>query len=204
MDKEETMPYQLTRESPQEFVQAFNRLASTKGTPIDDVKQDGYFETLGELPIRAVQEAARELQREDSPFLPDAGTWFRLADNFAAKMLDDDAHHLAGQLPPYKAQEDEIARTRTARDMFVRQYEALVGRTLPKTHPWKQQEIRIPTYHCPECRDIGWVEQAGTMDDFQSTGEGVYRLGRCTCFTTNPVLEAKRTHHSARVSTRKR
>tara|TARA_R100001086_G_scaffold29159_2_gene13380 strand:+ start:2696 stop:3286 length:591 start_codon:yes stop_codon:yes gene_type:complete len=192
----------LTQDAPTDFLQAFNRLASTKGTLIDDTKHESYFETLGPLPIQAVVEAARQLQREDGPYLPAAGTWFRVADDLAADMLTKAATHAA--LLPRRVDEEEADEIRVARDQFVRQYEKLVGRTLPDTHRWKQEEIRVPSYACLTCLDTGWVEVAGTVADFRQAGEPVQRLSRCTCFATNATLEARRQHSTPTVTTRSR
>jgi sulfur transfer complex TusBCD TusB component (DsrH family) len=81
----------LTRDQPKQFSQAFNRLASTKGGSVDEVKMEGYFETLGDLPIDSVCTAASEFQKEATPFLPDAGTWYRRADDLAARQLEQHA-----------------------------------------------------------------------------------------------------------------
>ena len=69
----------MTKDAPEQFVQAFNALAATKGSAVDDVKQESYFQTLGPLPIDSVVEAAQDLQREPGAYLPDAGTWYRRA-----------------------------------------------------------------------------------------------------------------------------
>lgn len=81
----------LTRDQPKQFSQAFNRLASTKGGAVDEIKMEGYFETLGDLPIDSVCTAAGEFQKEATPFLPDAGTWYRRADDLAARQLEQHA-----------------------------------------------------------------------------------------------------------------
>jgi hypothetical protein len=188
----------LTRDDPKQFLQAFNKLAATKGSVIDDVKQESYFETLGDLPIEAVAEAAQDLQREAGSFLPDAGTWYRMADDIACARLDAESKQTVQELTGAVDQEsEELERTRQARDSFVRQYEATVKRTLPPTHPWKQKEILLPTYSCLECRDTGWVNRPGTIQDFRQAGETVLRAERCSCFLTNPVLEARRSHVTA-------
>jgi len=188
--------YVLTKDAPKEFLQAFNQLAATKGSAIDDLKHESYFTTLGLLPIDSVRAAAEILQREAGPFLPDAGTWYRHADDLAAAQLDADATDAVLQLRGGVAPEDdERTRTLAARAVFVAQYEVHTGRTLPETHLWKRPDIRLPTYGCLTCRDTGWVEKAVTQTDFD---RDVLRATRCQCFYTNPVLEEQRAHTSAR------
>tara|TARA_R100000963_G_C4596093_1_gene71477 strand:+ start:88 stop:687 length:600 start_codon:yes stop_codon:yes gene_type:complete len=194
------MTYLLTRNAPKQFLQAFNKLASTKGSSVDDVKYEGYFETLSDLPIESVIEAGKELQKDPSPFLPDAGTWYRRADHLAWAHVEAQSSRDVKQLTaPRAAEEEEITQTRAARDKFVSAYEALAGRTLSATHPWKQDAITIPTFHCVSCQDTGFVDGLGTPDDLRMPYP-VKRVRRCQCFLTNPVLEASRAHHRARVA----
>tara|TARA_R110000824_G_scaffold282521_3_gene470784 strand:+ start:3986 stop:4585 length:600 start_codon:yes stop_codon:yes gene_type:complete len=194
------MTYPLTRDAPDQFIQAFNKLASTKGSSVDDVKYEGYFETLSDLPIESVIEAGKELQKDPSPFLPDAGTWYRRADHLAWAHVEAQSSRDVKQLTaPRAAEEAEITKTRAARDKFVSAYETLAGRTLSATHPWKQDAVTIPTFYCVSCQDTGFVDGQGTPDDLLMPYT-VERVKRCACFMTNPVLEATRSHHRARIA----
>jgi hypothetical protein len=194
--------YVLTKDAPEAFLQAFNQLAATKGSAIDDIKHESYFTTLGLLPIDSVRAAAEILQREAGPFLPDAGTWYRHADDLAAAQLDTDAKDavllLRGAVVP---ESSEVGRTRAARDAFVAQYEHYTERTLPETHPWKQPDIRLPAYGCLTCHDTGWTEKATTQTDYE---QDVKRASRCACFHTNPVLEERRARSVARTARTRR
>jgi hypothetical protein len=182
------MTYPLTRDAPEQFLQAFNALAATKGGLVDDIKQEAFYQTLSDLPISAVVEAAQALQREEGTYLQDAGTWYRRADQIACARLKDDATRaLPASVAP---DEDERTRTRAARDKFVKHYESYVGRTLPDTHPWKSDDIWLPTYSCLTCHDTGWQDHPGLTKQ----GDPILRVGRCACFLTNPVLEARRGH----------
>ena len=55
------MTHRYTSGEPQRFLQAFNNLAVSKSGEHDEAEYESYFELLGELPIDAVEQAAREL-----------------------------------------------------------------------------------------------------------------------------------------------
>ena len=171
-----------TEQAPERFVRAFNPLAATKGTPVDDVKQEAYFSVLQGLPIDAVEEAGETLQREPGPFLPDPGTWFTKADLIAAEQLERATVSTVRQLTAGRdAEDDEMARTLAARDRFLETFERVTGRVLPPDHPMRTRTPKLPTYGCLQCQDLGWV---------QETGGDRYR--HCLCFDHNPVLERHR------------
>ena len=177
--------YTLTSDASTRFITAFNFLASTKNTQIDDLKQEGYFKRLSDLPIDAVEEVAYELAKEPSPYLPDAGTWYSRADSLAARQLEHDRKRDVRQLSSGRHPEhDEIERTKIARDKFVAQMEQLTGRILPDDHPMKTRTPTIPTFSCVTCNDIGWVSRVDA--------EGVERAQHCVCWDRNPVLLRKR------------
>ena len=91
--------YRLTEDEPKRFLQAFNTLAASKSGETDVVKYEVYFQGLSDLPIEAVEQAARTLQKEPGAFLPDAGTWYRLADKLAAEMVEKAAQQDVLSLP---------------------------------------------------------------------------------------------------------
>ena len=186
------MTFTYASEEPERFLRAFNNLAVSKSGEADELKFESYFEELGPLPIEAVEEAARELKRTPGAFMPDLGTWFRLADDIAAKQVESVAQ---AQLPSSRhAEDDEVERIRTARAKFITQMETLTGRTIPADHPLRTSTPRIPTFACATCRDIGWIDHEE---------DGVLRARHCQCWNHNPILEQKRAHLRA-TTTRRR
>ena len=109
-----------------------------------------YWETLRELPLSAVDQAARRLRHEY--VFPVAGRWFALADRIAA---DEASSPLAVGMEP---ETSEGERIREARAGFVREYRALLGDdTL--LQGVLDAPIRVPRPpHCERCTDTGWVD----------------------------------------------
>ena len=178
------MEFNYTADEPERFMQAFNRLAASKSGDHDAFQAEVYFKSgLNELPIEAVERAARELQQTPGAFFPDPGTWFRLADKIAAEMAERGAQKDIQALPPSAVvEESEITRTRLARDDFVNRMEQLTGHILPADHPLRSDHIELPIYGCSVCRDIGWVKERETSD----------RVRHCVCWNSNPVIEQRR------------
>ena len=175
------MTYLYASEEPERFLRAFNNLAVSKSGEHDEVEYESYFELLGELPIDAVEQAARELKRTPGAFMPDAGTWFRVADNIAAESLVENTNTDIRQLyAPRDAEGDEVERIKVARAKFVAQMEKLTGRTLSADHAMKVSTPKVPTYACSTCRDLGWVETENR------------RYQHCQCWSHNPVLKKER------------
>ena len=165
-----------TRDAPERFLAAFNALAATKGSQTDDLHHESYFEVLGDLPVEFVEITAHELQRTPSPYLPDAGTWYRLADERAAAALTVERPALPGSRD---AEAEELARLRVARDTFLSTLERVCGRTIPADHPLRVDPPRVPTYSCVSCQDLGWVREGN-------------RVRHCLCWSYNPILERHR------------
>jgi hypothetical protein len=171
-----------TEQAPDRFIRAFSALAATKGTPVDDVKQEAFFSVLKGLPIEAVEESGEALQREPGPFLPDPGTWFTKADLIAAEQLERATVPTGRQLTAGRdAEDDEMARTLAARNRFLQTFEQVTGRVFPPDHPMRTRTPKLPTYGCLHCEDLGWVQE--------SDGD---RYRRCHCFHYNPVLKRRR------------
>jgi len=172
--------YRLTADEPKRFLQAFNTLAASKSGETDVVKYEVYFQGLHDLPIEAVEQSARTLQKEPGAFLPDAGTWYRLADKLAAEMVEKAVEEDVRSLPPApRVATDERERLIAARDDFVARMETLTGRTIPADHPMKSRDIQLPMYGCPVCKDVGWVREGDTST----------RVRHCVCWDRNPVLQ---------------
>lgn len=174
-----------TRDHPERFARAFNKLAATKGMPVDEIKITSYYETCADLPIEAIETACSNLQREASKFLPDAGTLYRTADTIACESLEKQTTSEARQLTSgVDIEEGIIADTIRARDKFITGMEQLTGRRLPDDHPMRTKRPRIPTFACNLCQDQGFVP---------AQRDGVYvRYQRCHCSNYNPVLERQR------------
>jgi len=170
-----------TRDEPTRFLAAFNSLAATKGSQTDDLHHESYFTVLGDLPIDAVEQAAQDLSRAASPFLPDAGSWYRHADALAANALSVASRAIPVSLA---VEQDEVERIRAARDAFIEKLEWLCDRTLPDDSPLKTDAPRVPTFSCATCQDVGWVREAGPNPHG--------RMRHCICWTHNSTLESGR------------
>ena len=195
----------LTRETPKRFIVAFTSLAATKNSGADDLKHEAYFDTLGELPIVWVEEGAKRLREEASSFMPDAGTWFRLSDALAAtaweKATASEANQLTGG---QEVERGEEAATRRARSAFLDKLEA-VGqqRGFPVNRAvWDAYPVRLPTYACAVCNDLGWIPHPCTQTEAERAGYQFDRYGHCRCWDTNPVLRQKR-HESGTFARRR-
>ena len=182
-----------TRDHPERFAQAFNKLAATKGMPVDEIKITSYYETCADLPIEAIETACSTLQREASKFLPDAGTLYRTADTIACESLEKQTTSEARQLTSgVDIEEGIIADTIRARDKFLADMEQLTGIRLPDDHPMRTTRPRIPTFACNLCEDQGFVP---------AQRQGPYvRYKRCLCFDENPVFEQQRARAKLRKS----
>jgi len=166
------------------FATAFNFLAATKNTPVDGVKLTAYYKELGQIPIAALEEAAHDLGGEPSPYLPDAGTWKARAEQLATdrltRELSQEVQHLTAGREPER---DEAERIIAARNRFFDTYARVTGRAIAPDHPLRTQQPVIPTFGCQMCRDFAWIEDIITT-----------RHRRCQCWSTNPVLQARRAH----------
>lgn len=175
----------LVSEAPERFLQAFNGLAATKSGMSDDVKQEVYWETLSDLPIQSVEEAARQLRRDPGAFLPDAGRWYRLADEIAVHALTADTDTVVKEITDGReTSQGEEQRIWAARRLFIVALEALTEKTVAADSPFRTEAPKIPVYACLTCHDVGWVDD----------GTGANRWERCLCSATNPVLEQHRAH----------
>jgi len=202
------MDYKLTRDEPKRFTAAFNFLSTSKNAKHDDVKLEASFLTLGDLPIDAVEIAARTLSRESNSFMPDDGTWYETADNIAAETLVKHTEN-ARYLTAPKIEEEEKSKTLTARKAFVKLYESFAKKSLPWTHNWKSSDVQVMTFHCSACSDSGWLNGECVTDNLcpscRQKKQRMYSHGyvyRCRCWETNPLLEARRA--SAKLSYRRK
>jgi hypothetical protein len=202
------MTYRLTRDEPKRFTAAFNFLSTSKNAKHDDVKLEASFLTLGDLPIEAVELAARTLSKESNSFMVDDGTWYETADNIAAETLVRNTEK-ARYLTAPKIEQEEKSETLKARKAFVELFEKFAGKTLSISHPWKSDQVNLMTFHCVSCSDIGWRNSECTTDNLcklcRTSKQHLYDHGyvfRCTCWMTNPLLEARRA--SAKLSYRRK
>lgn len=70
------------------FAQCFNRLAVALRLPTKDIDRaqiEIYFEALADLPLWAVVEAARHLERHGGSFFPTAAVWHQAAEDLIAQ-----------------------------------------------------------------------------------------------------------------------
>jgi hypothetical protein len=177
-----------TGDCPKRFLQAFNRLVASKNSTADDVKQETFWEDLLALPIEAVERAAEQLRHGASPYLPSSGEWRTLATTLARRLHADAAEQEVRLLTaPHTVPEDEEEEIRQARGTFLDQIEAM-GITVDRA-AWERLPIKIPTYACPRCQDIGWVSTTippGWPKTYNPP------VTHCECFETNPVLQRQR------------
>ena len=191
--------YRLTQDEPQRFTTAFNFLSASKNAKCDDVKLEASFVVLGELPIESGEAAAKVLAKEANSFMPDDGSWFEVADTHASEALLKDVNEVRQITPGRDIEQGELAATKLARDEFVRKYEALCGKRLPSTHPWKADITGIRTVHCVQCSDVGWKSFRCTRSNqclaCQNKRRYLYAheyVDKCVCFENNPALTAAR------------
>ena len=195
------MGYRFTRDEDDRFHQAYAFLCASKHATFKDTEFEATRMTLGDLPIEAVEEAAKNLAKEPGEWMPSAGDWYRLADGIALKALTEASSSSVGQLTASRHLENEEEQaTRLSRDAFVSQYEDLSGQTLPADHVWKLQDVRVSGYGCATGQDTGWQTHPCTKSAPCRTCQArrfFYPhdyVDRCRCFQTNPVLQAARAH----------
>jgi hypothetical protein len=194
----------LTKDTPERFIQAFNALAATKNVGVDDVKHEAYFDTLGELPIDWVVEAAKQLRESPSSFMPDAGSWYSLADELAFKSWEADTASAAEEVSaPRDPAHDEEQRTREARKAFLDQMEEKGLLDAPRRAAWERRPVKIPRFGCAVCRDVGWVPTRCTAPEADRAGYWYDTYGHCACWESNPVLQERRLREAAWVRQRK-
>jgi hypothetical protein len=191
----------LARNHEEEWLQCFDQYAVGKHTKVDDNKIEAFWEELKDLPMTAVVQACQELKRTPGPFITDPGTWFRIADDIAAKMLRDAAEETAKySTSPAILEHEERERIREARDAYVVKLEGFLGRPLSPTNVLKRKEIQLPRgYACLTCHDTGWAEVDASMEELRLYGPqgGQTKVKRCHCFYTNPTLLAERSRYEA-------
>jgi hypothetical protein len=191
----------LTRNHEEEWLQCFDQYAVGKHTKVDDNKIEAFWEELKDLPMTAVVQACQELKRTPGPFITDPGTWFRIADDIAAKMLRDAAEETANTTTaPAHVEHEEQERIREARDAYVVKLEGFLGHPLSPTNVLKRKEIQLPRgYACLTCHDTGWAEVDASMEELRLYGPqgGQTTVKRCHCFYTNPTLLAERSRYEA-------
>jgi hypothetical protein len=169
----------LTRDEPERFAAALNMLAAATHTTIDDPHYDAQWVVLQDLPIAAVEEAARVLLTRDSPFLPSAGQWFSRALALA------DAQWAEGmRLPTPTTQQvegDAAEGLTSAKDAFFTQLSTFIGQERAAQLK-AQTRQEVPTYLCATCADTGWADAPPDPRDRQLVGYVATRIRRCQCW----------------------
>jgi hypothetical protein len=203
------MEYRLTRDEDDRFHRAYAFVAASKHLTPKDTEFEAAREILGDLPIDAVEEAAKTLAQEAGAWMPSGGDWYEVADNLAVTSLVASRSSEVAQLTAGRHLEnEEQAATRKARDAFVSTYEALSGRRLPAEHLWKSDTPEVAAYACPHCEDTGWQRHECVAADLCTVCRAKRHLydhdyaDRCVCFATNPVLQAARAHTQQRERTK--
>lgn len=178
-----------TTDCPKRFLQAFNRLVASKNSTADDVKQETFWEDLLDLPIEAVERAAEQLRHGASPYLPSSGEWRTLATTLARRMQADASEQEVRLLTaPREVQHQEEEKIRQARGIFLDRMEAM-GLSIDRAL-WERRPIQVPTYACPHCQDLGWVQVKGAAPPTRYAYNPP--VTHCECFETNPVLQRQR------------
>jgi hypothetical protein len=170
----------LTRDEPERFAAALNILAAATTTTIDDPHYDARWEILKDLPIEAVEQAARDLLKRDTPFLPSAGQWF----SRALSLADDswsDAMALPAPATPQQVEGAEEQRLTTAKDAFFANLATFIG-TERANRIKANTRDEVLTYQCATCADSGWVPGDPQPQDLRRVGYAPVRLRRCLCW----------------------
>jgi hypothetical protein len=189
------LKWQSVKKHPELFSKIFARLAASKSQELDAVKIKIYHQTLGELPLIGVKQAAETLAKRPGGWLPAAGDWFELAVTLSDELW---ASRIQPQLPPASkpaSEEDaELATLQAAKAKFLETVAHLrdfTGRriTTPETVATLGNALKtadtVPVYSCTRCRDRGWVRTNEHLGQ-QWTVTG------CACRATNPVLNKHR------------
>lgn len=188
----------MTAADKPRFVQCFTALAVAlrlHDAEIDEFQQGVYFNVLADLPIDAIEASVPVLQRSAGSFFPTTAEWYRVADDMAAEQLIAAGDGAVPALPP--AGDDELYRTRRARDRMVEAFRAW-GWTKPADR-FAQLRIRVPRPHwCATCQDAGWKTKTCPDDgvcgrpdcDEPEAGSHTYAK-RCGCASQNPVIAAR-------------
>ena len=188
------LKWHATRDHRDIFAKIFARLAATRSQAVDEVKVRTYWQTLGDLPLIGVKEAAAELAKKPGGGFPSAGDWFTLAVERSDQLW---ASRIQPQLPPASKpaseEDDELATLRAAKAKFLETVANLrdfTGRriTTPETVAKLDKALKadtVPVYACTRCRDRGWVRTNEHLGQ-QWTVTG------CACRATNPVLNKHR------------
>jgi|TARA_R110002020_G_scaffold55103_12_gene153174 hypothetical protein len=179
----------LTRNHPRRFGRALVTLILSKKDSLDEAEQDVWHEQLSDLPIDAVEDAAKKFAKQDERFLPSVGEWYALADRIAAaRLADDDIVALPPAVTPEREAEGRIRR---ARDTFLTQWGARTGTPIGDDHPLKTAPITVPTYSCTICHDTGWVENKNIAASVEF-GYDVLQASHCVCWDHNATLQRYR------------
>ena len=181
------LPYpKLTKDEPERFAACLNKLAAATTTTIDDAHYEAFWDTLKDLPIGAVEEAAQRLLRRDSAFLPSAGQWFTHADTIALAQWEE-------TLAPEPPSPPQLEGDTPAKDAFFAQLGTFIGPDRAERMKRRMRTERL-TYACPDCHDTGWVRGAPEPGDTLP----VDRVRLCPCSPHNPVLERQRVARARR------
>jgi hypothetical protein len=187
----------LTRDADVRFASSFNRLMKTKNANLDEYSMEAYSNTLHDLPIQAVEEAAFKLAKQPNSFMPDAGEWYQLADNIAHENLVRELNQ-PKQLsaPPDVGIED---KRRKARAKFLLVMREKFGSEVANRYRRIIPNGPMPLFHCSQCQDTGWREYDCTKkDQCDNCKQRQFHLydhkwvEHCVCWNTNPRLERQR------------
>ena len=188
------LKWEATRDHRDIFAKIFARLAATRSQAVDEVKVRTYWQTLGDLPLIGVKEAAVELAKKPGGWFPSAGDWFTLAVERSDQLW---ASRIQPQLPPASKpaseEDDELATLRAAKAKFLETVANLrdfAGRriTTPETVAKLDAAMKadtVPVWHCRTCYDQGYLRSDQHPDQ-------QWTVHACSCRATNPVLNKHR------------
>ena len=188
------LKWQSVKKHPELFSKIFARLAASKSQELDAVKIKIYHQTLGELPLIGVKQAAETLAKRPGGWLPAAGDWFELAVTLSDELS---ANRIQPQLPPASkpasVERDELSRLRAAKAQFLETVANLrdfAGRriTTPETVAKLDAAMKadtVPVWHCRTCYDRGYLRSDQHPDQ-------QWTVHACSCRATNPVLNKHR------------
>jgi len=196
------------------FAVSYKTLAIATRVPAD--REGGaaarlaYFETMQDLPIAAVVEAASELQRT-ARFFPTVSEWAEVAERIVqGRPARPIVAHVSDDDPA------EVAKARTARASLVAGLRArgrVHGIDWPKlAEVFARMPIRLPpAVYCARCHDTGWegfvcrpaarCQGFGCRDRARDPAFEHDYVSRCGCNSSNPILMARRAADAARRTT---
>ena len=185
-------------DQPEAFAKVFATLAIAKNQKgVDDVKMKVYFNTLKDLPLHGVQQAADDLAKQPGGWLPSVGDWFEKAVHYSDTIWNQEQQARLPAPVLTLDDDDDLVRLQQAKQHFLKTVANLrdfTGRKIagPGTVERLDRALKadrhaleqVPQHYCDRCQDRGWV-RTNEHPGQQWTVTG------CVCRASNPALNQR-------------